>query len=233
MIKVNEQPAGLRISIDYGLSDADEKELRDQAWEWILIGRIEPEEFAAEYVESWDELSGIGDRAGRDCPLSEGQVGDIFLDLANARLFQQRAWGITEAPIDAAFKELADIGVVARGNFTCCGTCGAAEIWDERDDSRMWRGYVFFHSQDAETLLRDRSTYLSYGVFLPAYLSEESYRALSEAESEKFYWDTTIALMRDEVVPVLERHGIGVDWDSSPSKRIQLTGVDYFVSLEP
>lgn len=233
MIDLNAQPEGLRIPDRYGLSVADEADLRDQAWGWILSGQIEPEEFASDYVDYWDRAADHEDRKGRTCPVSQEQVGDIFLELANARLAQQRSWGSADLPLEVAFRELAEIGVVARGHFTCCGTCGSAEIADERDDSRTWRGYVFFHSQDTETLLADRRTYLSYGVFMSAYLAEDAWQALTEAESEKFYWDKTIELMRNEVLPIFERHGINVEWDGSPSKRIQLTDVDYFVSLEP
>ncbi len=38
--------------------------------------------------------------------------------------------------LDAAFAALEDAGIVARQNFTCCGTCGSAEIWDEIGEAR-------------------------------------------------------------------------------------------------
>lgn len=41
---------------------------------------------------------------------------------------------------------------MARQNFTCCQTCGLAEIDDEievvRAEGRPVRGYAFFHQQD-------------------------------------------------------------------------------------
>ncbi|MFF5075260.1 DUF6891 domain-containing protein [Micromonospora olivasterospora] len=62
--------------------------------------------------------------------------------------------------------DLQELGVLARENFTCCGTCAAApesprlrdrwsgpvsEIHDERDDSRHWHGYLWYHQQDTES----------------------------------------------------------------------------------
>ena len=56
--------------------------------------------------------------------------------------------------LNRAFAALEEEGVIARQNFTCCGTCASAEIWDEIDDSREWKGYIYFHQQDAEASLR-------------------------------------------------------------------------------
>jgi hypothetical protein len=53
--------------------------------------------------------------------------------------------------------------------FTCCGTCGAAEIGIEMDDfqdlsGREPKGYVFFHQQDTESAVESGSLYISYGA---------------------------------------------------------------------
>ena len=76
--------------------------------------------------------------------------------------------GQRESALTKAFAELAEIGVVARENFTCCGTWGSTEIWDERDESRQWRGYLYYHSQDADAIIQDGQTYVGYGAFLDA-----------------------------------------------------------------
>ncbi len=67
----------------------------------------------------------------------------------------------------AAFADLETIGVVARMNFTCCQTCGHAEIDDERQESSI--GYTFFHQQDSERLVPGEPSelFLAFGAFGP------------------------------------------------------------------
>ncbi len=68
-----------------------------------------------------------------------------------------------------AFDKLEDQGIVARENFTCCGTCGRSEIGDETDDLKARfgkvRGYVFFHQQDTESAVAGRGLFFNYGAF--------------------------------------------------------------------
>ena len=54
--------------------------------------------------------------------------------------------------LDDAFDALEADGVIARQHFSCCGTCGSSEIWDEvnaaEEAGRPARGYAFYHVQD-------------------------------------------------------------------------------------
>ncbi|NEA36540.1 hypothetical protein [Streptomyces sp. SID13031] len=87
-----------------------------------------------------------------------------------ARLTEQQTWtGPTDADkVAAAFAELDAAGVIARMNFTCCQTCGVAEIDDERPTDRPSSGYVFFHQQDSERLADNGAhLYLAYGALDP------------------------------------------------------------------
>lgn len=106
--------------------------------------------------------------------------------------------------LDAAFAALEDAGIVARQNFTCCGTCGSAEIWDEigeaRDSGRPVRGYGFYHMQDSESAAEGHGLYLNYG-------------AVEEGE------DAALAVGR-EIVVTLARSGLSPDWNGSWSTRI-------------
>lgn len=69
--------------------------------------------------------------------------------------------------VDAAFAALEAEGVIARQNFSCCGTCGASEIWDEieaaRSEGRPAHGYAFYHWQDTEGAVEGQGLYLNYG----------------------------------------------------------------------
>lgn len=109
--------------------------------------------------------------------------------------------------LDAAFAALEAEGVVARQNFTCCGTCGASEIWDEIEEAQgeglTVHGYVFFHMQDTESAVEGHGLYLNYG-------------ACEQGE------EAAIAVGH-RIVAQLEAHGLSVGWDGRWDQRISVT----------
>jgi hypothetical protein len=207
------QPEGFRLPESLGLDPRLERTLRDEAWRLVLGG---------------------SDDVGYFLECLEVEVDDdvgtaAFEATLAARRAQIAQWDTDgeSLPLLRAFDELASIGVLARDNFSCCGSCAAGEIWDERDDSRTWRGNIHFNMQDTESLIEDGSTYLSYGVFADAYFTEAEWEALTNTQKEETYSRVVRELMRDEVFPVLRRHGITPVWDGDLSRRILVTGVDY------
>ena len=69
-----------------------------------------------------------------------------------------------------AFSLLRKQGIIARQNFSCCGSCGSYEIsvmGEERGKKKgkYPAGYVFYHRQDTETLNRNGVVYLRYGTY--------------------------------------------------------------------
>jgi hypothetical protein len=100
--------------------------------------------------------------------------------------------------LERAFKALEDAGIVARENFTCCQTCGHAEIGDEidawRDAGRSVRGYVFFHQQDTERATEGQGLMLAYGV------ASEGVEAIE---------------IGSEIVRALDGAGLAVRWDGA------------------
>lgn len=106
--------------------------------------------------------------------------------------------------LDAAFAALEEDGIVARQNFTCCGTCGATEIWDEieaaRDEGESVQGYAFFHMQDTESAVEGHGLYLNYG-------------ACEEGEA------AAIAIGH-RIVAALEAQGLATTWDGQLEQRI-------------
>ena len=118
----------------------------------------------------------------------------------------QRDWPETTDcdRLDAAFAALEARGVVSRQHFTCCGTCGSGEIWDEIETIRAnggpARGYAFYHWQDTEAAVEGRGIYLNYG-------------ACDEGEA-------AAVAVGHEIVAELERHGLKTEWDGSLNKRI-------------
>jgi hypothetical protein len=102
--------------------------------------------------------------------------------------------------LDKAFAELEESGIVARQNFTCCQTCGNAEIDDElkaaKVKGRKPHGYTFYHMQDTEGAVNGSGLYLAYAG-----------RTGGDAEAR-------------EIIAALERHGLKPEWDGSVESRI-------------
>jgi hypothetical protein len=106
--------------------------------------------------------------------------------------------------LDAAFAALEAEGVIARQNFSCCNTCGQAEIWEEvqaaEDAGLPARGYAFYHIQDTERAVEGEGVYLGYG-------------ACEEGEA------AALEIARD-IVAELESHGLRTEWDGSWNQKI-------------
>jgi hypothetical protein len=110
--------------------------------------------------------------------------------------------------LDEAFAELDRHGIVARQHFTCCQTCGHAEINYEISETQKYRpvfGYVFFHWQDTESAVRSEYLYLAYGSV-----------SGKEGESEAIAAD---------VVAALNRAGLEAEWNGSVRSRICIKNI--------
>jgi hypothetical protein len=123
-------------------------------------------------------------------------------------------------------------GVNARANFSCCGSCASGEIWGERDDSRHWQGYAYFHQQDTDRLVADGETYIGYGAFPPEDFDEDTYDALSEAAKEDLYKTGVTRLLDDVIFPVFRRHGIEPEWNRDLGTRVLLKNADWYDPIE-
>ena len=218
----NERPAGVSFLTDR-ISEPGRTEIEDEIWDWVVRG----EDDAAEFVDFLDE-----DEARHGA--TDEELAAAYERAVTARREQQRAWGAVESNLTRAFKELNDLGVLARENFSCCGTCASAEIHDERDESRHWHGYLWFHQQDTESLLAsaDGEVYLGYGVYPPADFDEAAYEALSEAERRAGYQADLERVLDEIAFPVLRQHGMRVEWNRKQSRRIRITGAQWYAPLE-
>jgi hypothetical protein len=133
-----------------------------------------------------------------------------FIERLTAELIEehrrrQSQWvGPTDCDrLDEAFTALEAEGIVARQNFTCCQTCGHAEIWGEIEEASAERdidGYVFYHMQDTESACEGGGLYLAYGT--------------TEGGSEE------AADIGWRIVGALERAGLTVHWNGKTSQRI-------------
>lgn len=214
-------PAGYEIPKSWKMPKEAREFLHEQVWTMILQGESDPEIYTEMFSEDLEAAN-----------VDEAEAERFFASMIKLRRAQQHELGgLPDSAMRSAFEELATIGVIARENFTCCGTCGSDEIWDERDDSRVWRGYIYYHEQDAERIPEDRQTYLGYGAFLDAYIPEGEWNALSEKNRDQQYARIVTGLMTDEVFPILEKHGIRVTWDGNLGTRILLSDVDAYFAV--
>jgi len=125
---------------------------------WLILPGFTRFDAAVEELTEW--VADSEDEPAQDSAIKSAEdvhastVPALVRQLWDARESEQRNWpDITDADrLAAAFASLESEGIIARMNFTCCQTCGFAEIGDEVPDGQTMSGFVFFHEQDAERL---------------------------------------------------------------------------------
>lgn len=159
-------------------------------------------------------------------PTGLAEVEPLVEAVWSQRLAEESSW--TEAgdydKVQAAFEELEGRGFVARMNFTCCQTCGHAEIEDERRGGE--HSYVFFHAQDTQHLTQDDTElYLAFGCFdTHPMLDLDLRRAAREPDGEvrpgvAAGWEAVEIQVGSEITDSLRRQGLAVGWDQTPARR--------------
>jgi hypothetical protein len=218
----NDRPDGVSF-LPSRIPAAARSGIEEEIWTWIVRGEDDPAEFV-EYLDDEEERHG----------LTDDELTAAYRRALAVRRDQQRSWGPVRSNLTLAFDELNARGVLARENFSCCGTCASAEIHDERDDSRHWHGYVWYHQQDTDSLIADPSgsVYLGYGVYPPEDFDEDAYEALSDDDKQAAYQIDLEHLMDDVVFPTLQKHGMQVVWNRDQAKRILVTGAHWYTPLD-
>jgi hypothetical protein len=162
---------------------------------------------AEEIAESAVEMVSYDDETA-DKESLRAEADRLTTEAITEHLSDQESWpAITDCDrLDAAFAELEENGVVSRQNFSCCGTCGQAEIWDEIEaverTGKSVRGYTFYHVQDTEAAVEGYGLCFNYGA------NEEGEEAALK--------------IANDIVTTLRKHGLNPAWDGSWDKRIQL-----------
>lgn len=217
----NDRPAGVRFLTDR-IADPGRAEIEDEIWGWVVRGADDADDFV-DYLDQDEYRHGATD----------DELRAAYEQALAVRREQQRGWGEVRGNLSRAFAELNDLGVLARENFTCCGTCAATEIHDEQDDSRHWYGYLWFHQQDTQSLIasEDGSVYLGYGVFTPENFDKAAYAALPKEEQQARYQVEVERFLDNVVFPVLHRHGMQVEWNRRHTSRIRVTGAQWYAPL--
>ncbi|MFI6488288.1 DUF6891 domain-containing protein [Streptomyces sp. NPDC050564] len=144
-------------------------------------------------------------------PVSKSQARQLVDRLWLERIAEMETWeGDTDPErLTRAFEALDADGITACENFTCCRTCGTAEIADERREGA--RGFVYFHSQCTKSAAAGHGLTLLYGGF--------------DGSAE-----TTAAVGRD-VVAALGAAGLSTEWDGSPDNAITVAALAWHKRL--
>jgi hypothetical protein len=134
----------------------------------------------------------------------------LFSDeLYDKTVIKQESWGgTTHQKLAVAFKELETQGIRAEMNFECCNSCGGYAMKND-GKSEGYKGYVFFHEQDMESLLFERVMYLSYSMFNQKYDNEEE-----------------VALAK-QIIKVLKKHSFEIEWDGTADHRIRIINLGW------
>jgi hypothetical protein len=142
-------------------------------------------------------------------------VQQLIQSLWNQQLEEEARW--SDEPTDVeklqtAFSRLEDEDrIICRMNFTCCQTCGNAEIGGEANESHI--GYCFFHRQDTEGAVEGGGLSLRYGD-----LEEDSK-------------DESVVDIGRKITARLREEGLNVDWNEDPKKTIELDPFQWRVRL--
>ena len=143
------------------------------------------------------------------------EVRNALVHAVSMLVEEQNSWPVLTDfdRLSLAFDMLEDEDIVARQHFTCCGTCGAAEIGIEMDDfqdlsGRAPKGYVFFHQQDTESAVESGSLYISYGA-ADATASPEENVAIGQRLHDVLH---SVGLKPVWDGKINHRVGLAIDW---------------------
>ncbi|WP_437032834.1 DUF6891 domain-containing protein [Streptomyces sp. enrichment culture] len=179
---------------------AEDRHALEQRVREVLSGgyasRAQLTEVAEEYLVTQDRR-----------PVSREQAVALVDRLWLERVAEQATWeGVTDPErLTRAFTMLQAAGITARENFSCCRTCGDAEIGGAGEPDA--RGFVYFHSQCTDSAVAGHGLTLLYGGF--------------DGSPQ-----TTMAVGH-EVVSALDTAGLRTEWDQDPNRAITVTPVDW------
>ena len=69
----------------------------------------------------------------------------------------RKARAAVQTAVSAAFRDLESLGYFARGDWTCCNTCGVAAVPEHYADR-----FVFYHAQSADDLRERGEVWLNW-----------------------------------------------------------------------
>ncbi|MEQ4721159.1 hypothetical protein [Nonomuraea sp. B19D2] len=180
--------------------DEEDRQMLEARIRTVIVGgyatRAQVAEIAEDYLVSGDHR-----------PVSGRQAWQLTDRMWLERVQEQASWeGETDPErLTRAFTTLEATGITARENFTCCRSCGQAEIGGA--GSTDARGFVYFHTQCTDSAVAGHGLSLLYGGF--------------DGSSE-----TTASIGR-QIVAALEETGLSVQWNGHPDQTITVGPLDW------
>jgi hypothetical protein len=201
---------GLYGSIRNSVAEAEETfdRIVDRVIDGTLMIDLPIEIRAGEY----EELEGV----------EEDDLRAWLVEALRGEFAEHMEWqrGLSGEGCDAqrvtdAFRAMDSHGIVAREDFACCQRCGVQEIRDEElddpddpdeelgdSDEEPW-GFVFYHQQDTGRI--------------PLFVSFDTPDGSDASRTE----------LGDTVVRILTGHGLRVEWNRDPDRRIEVHLADW------
>ncbi len=197
----------------------------DHCWRLITLGTS---------IDTLIDDIAYGTRNFTDAP-SADQAVEAANYLVKARRLQigrLRATGqLQPSRLSAAFDKLREQDILALQNFTCCGTCATAEAWDIMSAEPHWRGFVYFHNQDTESLIDTNQTYIGFDIRMGSWYPEAELTAFTQSERQAAYRDACIRLANEILRPTFRAFNIGYTWNNNTDTRMLLSNCDYFAEI--
>jgi hypothetical protein len=109
-----------------------------------------------------------------------------------------------------AFAMMRKSKLIARMNFSCCGSCGAYDLGtrvQEADGNKL--GYVFYHRQSAESIDDDGTCMIAFG---PWY----------EKDADDDLYDERTVMVGRIAANALVLAGIKTIWNGDPNRCIEV-----------
>ncbi len=166
----------------------------------LVATGYEPEDYVLEMVREMLSDEGVAD--------VDDYATRAVSEAIHIQVQSQASWN-TPTDCDrlrAAFESLKGQGILAQHHYSCCGSCGAAEVriqidFDESQGTR-WRGFAFYHVQDTESAVDGDGLYLNYG----------DCDGTEEGSIE----------VAHQICRVLGEHGLKTDWNGDLGLRIRI-----------
>ena len=175
--------------------------LHDQVREWVLL------QLRAGFESDPRILQGVEEYLADDFEAKDIRraAAELLPGLKDQLKREEASWPETtdNDRLERAFDRLRSQGLVVRENFTCCQTCGFAEIEDEVEKEAADRrivGFTFYHQQDTESAVD------GFGVAL-------AYASTSGDQGDSLRVGKMIAA-------AMQEEGLTLDWDETLAKRI-------------
>lgn len=158
---------------EWGLDEEDEAELLWPIWPLLFMGESDTEQYVEIITDNVMDVLGLEyDGENEDSKLWEKRVEDYVEELLKRRRAFAADLGITperqkNSNLNRAFAALEEEGVIARQNFTCCGTCAPQRFGMRLMTAVSGRDTFTSISRTPKVSLRAVEPTLALAPFLP------------------------------------------------------------------